>query len=63
MTWVGGMFIVWMAGLLSQGMSVQFGFIAIVLASLAGVMVHLLKYKTFLRAETAAATDAKYVDN
>ena len=63
MTWVGGMFIVWMAGLLSQGVSVQFGFIAIVLASLAGVMVHLLKYKTFLRAETAAAIDAKYVDN
>jgi fucose permease len=53
MNWVGGIFIVWMAGLLSQRVSVQFGFIAIVLASLAGVGVHLLKYRTFLRAETA----------
>jgi len=55
MNWVGGMFIVWMAGLLSQRVSVQFGFVAIVLASLAGVVVHLLKYRTFLRAETAEA--------
>jgi fucose permease len=54
MNWVGGMFIVWMAGLLSQRVSVQFGFVAIVLASLAGIVVHLLKYKTFLRAETVA---------
>jgi fucose permease len=63
MNWVGGMFIVWMAGLLSQRVSVQFGFIAIVLASLAGVMVHLFKYKTFLRAETVAAIAANKVDN
>jgi hypothetical protein len=34
---------------------VQFGFVAIVMASLAGLIVHLLKYKTFLRAETVAA--------
>jgi fucose permease len=63
MTWVGGMFIVWMAGLLSQRVSVQFGFVAIVLASLAGVIVHLLKYKTFLRAETVAVIATKNVDN
>ena len=63
MTWVGGMFIVWMAGLLSQRVSVQFGFVAIVLASLAGVIVHLLKYKTFLRAETVAVIAIKNVDN
>ena len=63
MNWVGGMFIVWMAGLLSQRVSVQFGFAAIVLASLAGLMVHLLKYKTFLRAETVAAMATKNVDN
>jgi fucose permease len=55
MNWVGGMVIVWMAGLLSQRVSVQFGFVAIVLASLAALAVHLLKYKTFLRAETAEA--------
>ena len=55
--------IFWMTGLLSQRVSAQFGFIAVALASLAGVMVHLLKYKTFLRAETAAAIDVKYVDN
>jgi len=63
MNWVGGMFIVWMAGLLSQRLSVQFGFIAIVLASLAGVIVHLLKYKTFLRAETVSDIAAKNVDS
>jgi fucose permease len=63
MNWVGGMFIVWLAGLLSQRVSMQFGFVAIVLASLTGIMVHLLKYKSFLRSETTAATDAKYVDN
>ena len=63
MTWVGGMLVVWLAGLLSQRVSMQFGFVAIVLASLAGVTVHLIKYKTFLRSETTAATDAKYVDN
>jgi fucose permease len=63
MNWVGGMFIVWMAGLLSQRVSVQFGFVAIVLASLAGIFVHLLKYKTFLRAETIAVIATKNVDN
>lgn len=63
MNWVGGMFIVWMAGLLSQRVSVQFGFVAIVLASLAGVTVHLLNYKTFLRAESVAAIAANKVDN
>ena len=63
MTWVGGMFIVRMAGLLSQRVSVQFGFVAIVLASLAGIIVHLLKYKTFLRAETDAVIATKNVDN
>ena len=63
MNWVGGMFIVWMAGLLSQRVSVQFGFVAVVLASLAGVIVHLLKYKTFLRSETVALITAKNLDN
>ena len=63
MNGVGGMFIVWMVGLLSQRVSVQFGFVAIVLASLAGVVVHLLKYKTFLHAETVAAIATKNVDN
>ena len=56
-----------MTGLLSQRVSAQFGFIAVALASLAGVMVHLLKYKTFLHSETVAAitirADLKNVDN
>ena len=63
MNWIGGMVIVWTAGFLSQRVGVQFGFVAIVLASLAGVVVHLLKYKTFLRAETVAVITTKYVDN
>lgn len=63
MTWVGGMLTVWMAGLLSQRVSVQFGFVAIVLASLAGIVVHLLKYKTFLHAETVAVITANHMDN
>jgi len=63
MNWVGGMLIVWMAGLLSQRVSVQFGFVAIVLASLAALGVHLLKYRTFLQAETAGGTFLKQADN
>jgi fucose permease len=63
MIWVGGMFIVWTAGLLSQRMSVQWGFVAIVLASLSGIMVHLIKYKLFLQAETVASIAAESVDN
>jgi fucose permease len=63
MNWIGGMLIVWMAGQLSQRISVQWGFVAIVLASLAGVAVHLLKYKTFLHAETVASIAAESVDN
>ena len=63
MTWVGGMLTVWMAGLLSQRVSVQFGFVAIVLASLAGIMVYLLKYKTFLGAETVAVISTSHIDN
>ena len=63
MNWVGGMLIVWMAGLLSQRVSVQFGFIAIVLASVAALAVHLLKYKTFLQAETAGGAFLKPADN
>jgi fucose permease len=63
MNWIGGMLIVWMAGLLSQRVSVQWGFVVIVLASLAGVVAHSLKYKTFLRAETVASIAAENVDN
>jgi len=63
MNWVGGMFIVWIAGLLSQRVSVQFGFVAIVFASLAGVVIHLLKSKTFLQAETAGADFRPHADN
>ena len=63
LNWVGGMFIVWMAGLLSQRVSVQFGFAAIVLASLSAVVVHLLKYRTFLAAETADAAFRQQADN
>jgi len=63
MNWVGGMFIVWIAGLLSQRVSVQFGFIAIVLASLAGVVVHLLKSRTFLQAEIAGVAFRQQADN
>ena len=63
MNWIGGMIIVWLAGFLSQRVSVQFGFVAIVLASLAGVVVHLLKYKTFLHAETEAVITTENVDN
>jgi len=63
MNWVGGMLIVWMAGLLSQRVSMQFGFVAIVLASLAALGVHLLKYKTFLQAETAGGAFLKQADN
>jgi len=55
MNWVGGMLIVWMAGLLSQRVNVQFGFVAIVLASFTAMAIHLLKYKTFLQAETAGS--------
>ncbi|MEJ2731437.1 MAG: MFS transporter [Deltaproteobacteria bacterium] len=61
--WIGGMFIVWMAGLLSQRVNVQWGFVAIVLASLAGVFVHSLKYRTFLRAETVAGIATESVDS
>jgi fucose permease len=53
MNWVGGMIIVWMAGWLSQQVNVQFGFLAIVLASTAAMVIYLLKYKTFLQAEMA----------
>jgi fucose permease len=53
MNWVGGMFIVSTAGLLSQRVSVQFGFVAIVLGSALAIAVYVLKYKTLLRAETA----------
>jgi len=63
MNWVGGMLIVWMAGMLSQRVSVQFGFVAIVLASLAALGVHLLKYKTFLQAETAGGAFLEPADN
>lgn len=63
MNWVGGMLIVWMVGLLSQRVSVQFGFVAIVLASLAAVVVHLLKFRTFLQAETAEAVLRLQADN
>jgi fucose permease len=63
MNWIGGMLIVWIAGLLSQRVSVQWGFVAIVLASLAGLAVHSLKYKTFLRAETVASVATENVDN
>ena len=49
--WIGGMFIVWAAGLLSQRVSIQLGFIAIVIASAAAFIVFLLKYKTFSREE------------
>ena len=63
MNWVGGMFIVWIAGLLSQRVSVQFGFVAIVFASLAGVVIHLLKSKTFLQAETAGVAFRPQPDN
>ena len=63
MNWIGGMFIVWMAGVLSQRVNVQWGFVAIVLASLAGVFVHSLKYRTFLRAETVASIANESVDN
>ena len=63
MIWVGGMCIVWMAGLLSQRISVQWGFVAIVLASLSGIMVHLIKYKPFLHAETVERIAAENFDN
>lgn len=55
MNWIGGMLIVWLAGLLSQRISVHWGFVVIVLASLSGIVVHLIKYKPFLQAETVAA--------
>jgi heme exporter protein D len=42
---------------------VQWGFFAIVLASLAGLAVHSLKYKTFLCAETVAGVATESVDN
>jgi fucose permease len=53
MNWVGGMIIVWMAGLLSQQVSIQFGFLAIVLASTAAMGIYILKYKNFLQKEIA----------
>jgi type III secretory pathway component EscS len=43
--------------------SVQFGFVAIVFASLAGVVIHLLKSKTFLQAETAGVAFRPQPDN
>ena len=63
MNWVGGMFIVWIAGLLSHRVSVQFGFVAIVFASLTGVVIHLLKSRTFLQAETAGVAFRQQADN
>ncbi len=63
MNWVGGMLIVWIAGLLSQRVSMQFGFVTIVFASLTGLVIHLLKSKTFLHAETAGIASRQPADN
>ena len=59
--WIGGMFIVWAAGILSERISLQFGFIAIITASAAAFMVFLVKYKTFIREELSISY--KTLDN
>ena len=53
--WVGGMFIVWAAGLLAERVSLQLGFITIVTASAAAFVVFLFKYKTFIREECVSS--------
>jgi dipeptide/tripeptide permease len=57
--WVGGMFIVWAAGLLAERVSLQLGFITIVTASAAAFVVFLFKYKTFIRDECTSSGDSE----
>lgn len=51
MNWIGGMVIVWAAGVLSQRVGLEFGFAAMVIASLIAGLIFAIKYKTLLQAE------------
>lgn len=55
MTWVGGMVIVWTAGVFSQRMGLAFGFSAMVISSFTAMLIFSFKYSTLLKAETAFA--------
>lgn len=51
MNWVGGMTIVWAAGVLSQRVSLSFGFVAMVIGSFSALLIFLYKYRTLAQAE------------
>jgi fucose permease len=48
---LGGVFIVWMSGMLSERDGIGFGFLAMVLSSAAGLVLFLLRYKALVRQE------------
>jgi hypothetical protein len=48
---LGGVFIVWMSGMLSERDGIGFGFLAMVLSSAAGLVLFLLRYKALVREE------------
>lgn len=53
MNWVGGMVIVWAAGILSQRVSLSFGFIAMVISSFSALLIFSSKFKTLVQSERA----------
>lgn len=55
MNWIGGMLIVWISGIVSQRMGLEFGFVAIVGSSLVGVALFLSRYRVFVREEKKLA--------
>jgi hypothetical protein len=57
MNWVGGMTIVWAAGVLSQRVSLAFGFIAMVIASFSALLIFSFKFKTLAQAERGCMRD------
>ena len=59
MNWVGGMIIVWAAGVLSQRVSLSFGFIAMVIGSFLALLIFLYKFKTLVHAERACVLDTR----
>lgn len=57
--WVGGMTIVWVSGLLSERISLDFGFMSMVIASSAALMIFIFKYKSLIQEEKRHDHSAK----
>jgi hypothetical protein len=49
---LGGVCIVWISGMLSEGSGIGFGFLAMVISSAAGLLLFLSRYGALVREET-----------